>query len=82
MKTTKRKDSAGSSSNYVENGLLTPEDVAILLRIDLRTLANWRYRGCGPVFTKLGGIVRYTRDDVNSFVLASRQKITGHALAA
>jgi predicted site-specific integrase-resolvase len=68
--------------DLIDEGLLSPDDVALLLKVDLRTLANWRYRGFGPIFTKLGGIVRYTRSDVNEFVASSRQSITGHALAA
>jgi hypothetical protein len=67
---------------YVGSGLLTPDEVAILLRVDERTLANWRYRGIGPIFTKLGGLVRYARRDLDEFVMQSRQKMTGHELAA
>lgn len=73
-----RSDFAG----YLGSGLLMPEEVADLLRVDERTLANWRYRGIGPVFTKLGGLVRYAKPDLDAFVYQSRQKMTGHDLAA
>ena len=70
------------SVDFLSQGLLTPDEVAALLRVDERTLSNWRYRGIGPIFSKVGGLVRYTRSDVNSFVSHSRQAMTGHALVA
>lgn len=75
-------DTRSSSTEYLGSGLLTPDEVAELLRVDERTLANWRYRGIGPVFTKLGGLVRYSKTDLSAFVSQSRQTMTGHALAA
>lgn len=82
MSARNSKSASPVTRNFTEDGLLTPDDVASLLQVDLRTLANWRYKGVGPVFTKLGGIVRYTRTDVNDFVASSRHSMTGHALAA
>jgi hypothetical protein len=82
MATKSVKNREQRNVDLLDQGLLSPEDVALLLKVDLRTLANWRYRGFGPIFTKLGGIVRYTRSDVNDFVTSSRQSMTGHALAA
>ena len=67
---------------YLGDGLLTPDEASALLRVDEGTLANWRYRGIGPVFVKLGGKVRYAKNDLNSFVQQSRQQMTGHVLAA
>jgi predicted site-specific integrase-resolvase len=67
---------------YLGDGLLTPDEASSLLRVDEGTLANWRYRGTGPVFVKLGGKVRYAKNDLNDFVQESRQQMTGHALAA
>jgi predicted site-specific integrase-resolvase len=64
------------------DGLYSPEEVAELLKIDTRTLSNWRYQGKGPVFTKLGGIVRYTKFDVNNFVYMSRQAMTGSSFVS
>ena len=82
MATTSNRNRQQVTVDLLDEGLLAPDDVALLLKVDLRTLANWRYRGFGPIFTKLGGIVRYTRSDVNEFVASSRQSMTGHALAA
>ena len=40
--------------------LLTPAEVAGRWRIDVKTLSNWRVKGKGPVFVKLG-VGRNTR---------------------
>ena len=82
MSSRKVADVQSVNTEYLGTGLLTPDEVAQLLRVDERTLANWRYRGIGPVFTKLGGLVRYSRPDLDSFVIGSRQTMTGHDLAA
>lgn len=58
--------------------LLTPDEVAEKLRVDTRTLANWRYRGCGPVFLRFGGLVRYSTTDLEQFIEASRHYMTRH----
>lgn len=44
--------------------LLTPVELAGLVKIEVGTLARWRYLGRGPAFLKLGGVVRYRRSDV------------------
>jgi hypothetical protein len=67
--------------DFLGSGLLTPEDVATLLQVTVNTLQNWRYNGRGPIFSRVGGIIRYTREDINTFVTSSRQSITGHSLA-
>lgn len=67
--------------DFISGGLLTPEDVAGIMQVTVNTLQNWRYNGRGPVFSRVGGIIRYTRSDINRFVSDSRQTITGHALA-
>jgi hypothetical protein len=45
---------------------LTPEELSARYRgeITTRTLANWRSRGEGPRFRKIGGKVLYTLADV------------------
>lgn len=78
----KQQQAGEISVDLLGQGLLTPDEVAQLLRVDERTLSNWRYRGIGPVFSKVGGLVRYTRSDVNSFVYNSRMAITGNTLFA
>ena len=46
--------------------LLTPEEVCARWRncIDRKTLANWRWRGRGPLALKLGGRILYRIEDV------------------
>jgi hypothetical protein len=53
--------------------LLTEADAAQLLGISPRTLRNWRRGNRGPVHVRLGGLVRYTPADVESFIAASRR---------
>ena len=52
--------------------LLTPEEVADLLKIHPGTLENWRCRGDGPPFVKLGdkrrSPVRYPRDSLEAWI--------------
>ncbi|WP_432129601.1 helix-turn-helix transcriptional regulator [Streptomyces tendae] len=60
--------------------LVTPERLAEELGITKKTLAQWRYRGAGPRFMKLGGTahtspVRYRRTDIVDWLNA--QEIRG-----
>ena len=48
--------------------LLTTVEVAALLKVSPRTLADWRYKGLNLPFTKPGGVVRYDPADVQRFV--------------
>ena len=52
--------------------LLTPEQVAEMLQVHPGTLENWRVRGEGPPFVKLGNKrrspVRYRRKDVEDWI--------------
>ena len=52
--------------------LLTPEQVADLLKVSTGTLENWRVKGDGPPFVKLGhkrrSPVRYRRKDVEDWI--------------
>jgi predicted DNA-binding transcriptional regulator AlpA len=50
--------------------LLNERDVAELLALDVRTIQNWRQRGGGPRFVRLGGAVRYRPSDIEAFVEA------------
>ena len=46
--------------------LLTPHEVAALLRVSPWTLANWRRtaRKAGPPYLEVEGLIRYRRGDV------------------
>jgi predicted site-specific integrase-resolvase len=50
--------------------LLTPEQAATLLHLKPKTLARWRWAGCGPRFIKIGGRVRYAESDLQAFIQA------------
>lgn len=47
--------------------LLTTREAAELLNLKESTLEQWRWRGCGPLFIKLGRSVRYRLVDVERF---------------
>lgn len=47
--------------------LLTQEDAARFLAVQPDTLAQWRTRGEGPAFCKLGRSVRYRRRTLIAF---------------
>ncbi|MEW2082343.1 helix-turn-helix domain-containing protein [Streptomyces sp. NPDC005283] len=52
--------------------LLKAREVAAELRVSVGTLANWRYQGIGPRYTKLSAApnapVRYRRQDVDTYL--------------
>lgn len=40
--------------------------------VSVRTLQDWRWRGTGPRFTKLGALVRYAVSDIEAYEEAGR----------
>lgn len=59
--------------------LLNEHETAELLRVSVQLLRKWRANGAGPEHVKLGKCVRYSRTDVESFVVAL--KADAHARA-
>ncbi len=58
--------------------LLTPQEVADLLRVPVRTLERWRYRGDGPDSLRVGRHVRYRPGDVDYWLTnQERPKLGG-----
>jgi len=51
-----------------EEQLLTAEQVAEWLQISPRSLERWRDARKGPQFRKIGGLIRYTRKDVELWI--------------
>ena len=51
---------------------LRPGDLADRWGVSPGTLANWRVRGEGPTFIKIGGMVRYALADVIEHETAGR----------
>ncbi|MGC2853841.1 helix-turn-helix domain-containing protein [Novispirillum sp. DQ9] len=50
------------------SSLLTPKEVASILRVSEKTLKNWRSLRLGPPFIKVGGVVRYRRRSVDRWL--------------
>lgn len=57
--------------------LKSPEQLAESLNIRVTTLAEWRSKGIGPVFHKVGRAVRYTEEDVDAWLQKNRRTGTG-----
>jgi phage terminase Nu1 subunit (DNA packaging protein) len=53
-------------ATYAE--LINEAHAGAILNVSPRTLQNWRVRGCGPKFRKLGRSVRYRLEDLETFV--------------
>ena len=51
--------------------LMTEQEAGSILRVTVKTLQGWRYRGGGPPFVKVGRCVRYRLEDLQAFVLGA-----------
>jgi len=51
----------------VPSPFLLPDEAAKYLRLDERTLANYRSNKTGPVYRKHGGSICYHRDDLRKW---------------
>lgn len=73
--TEQRADDAAQPKPASQSGdVLIPKEVAAEYRLAERTLANWRAKGEGPRFLKLGKrAVRYRRADVEAFIAGGAQ---------
>jgi len=47
---------------------LTPEQAANLLGVSLDTMNGWRSKGKGPPYIKAEGTIRYTRQDIETYM--------------
>ena len=52
-------------------GLLSEDELAVLIDVKKHTLTQWRADGKGPDFTKLGKSVFYRRVDVENWIAAN-----------
>lgn len=59
--------------------LLNTSAAAEFLSVSEKTLAQWRWRGGGPKFCKLGRLVRYRVEDLHSFVEVRSKASTADA---
>lgn len=60
--------------------LLTARELSEQLKTPVAVLANWRYKGTGPKFVKIGNGVRYRATDVEAWLDAQTRSQTGPAL--
>jgi hypothetical protein len=51
---------------------VTATEASIIIGYKEQTLANWRFRGVGPSYTKRGHSIRYRIWDLLSFMEAHR----------
>lgn len=56
---------------------LTAADVADEIGIGYSTLGLMRQRGEGPAFYRVGGVVRYRREDVDAWLASCRVEAQG-----
>jgi hypothetical protein len=72
----------GERENAVPEQLLSTRDAGAFLRVSPRTLEDWRLRGGGPLFRKLGRrLVRYRRADLEAFLADATRANTGQTTA-
>lgn len=62
--------------------LSTPADLTRVLGIPKNTQNDWRSKGRGPKFMKIGRTVYYTRDDVLAYLRNSVYSSVSEAKAA
>lgn len=62
--------------------LSTPEEITDVLHIPTNTLNDWRGKGKGPRFVKLGRSVYYRRDDVLAYLQSQVFSSTAEARTA
>ena len=62
--------------------LLTTAQAAELLQVKTATLEQWRWRGCGPRFVKVGRSCRYRRGDIDAYLSGRTFDSTTAAQAA
>jgi hypothetical protein len=48
--------------------LLNEQAVAKQLNCEVKTLQAWRCRGGGPMFVRVGRLIRYRPDDVQAYI--------------
>jgi excisionase family DNA binding protein len=56
--------------------MLSTEQAAEYCGVSPRTLEKHRSRGGGPVFVKLGGLVRYKVEDLEAWIAGGRRRST------
>ncbi len=61
---------------YDVGPLLREQEAADILNFKVATLRRWRWAGKGPRYRKIGGAVRYSVEDLKSFIDSSVRSST------
>lgn len=61
---------------FDDNKLYPANDPALAVIGSYSTLAQWRHRGCGPAFIKLGSKVAYSGKALNEWLAAQTVRPT------
>ena len=61
--------------------VLVPAQAGRAIRVSIKTLANWRVRGCGPAFVKIGHRVGYRPQDLERFIEQNVRRSTSEGKA-
>lgn len=72
---------APTATDEDEMALINEKEAAAQCGLAVRTLQNWRTRGEGPTFYKMGRAVRYSSDEIAQWVEQQRASSTS-AVAA
>ncbi|MDQ0030881.1 helix-turn-helix transcriptional regulator [Arthrobacter bambusae] len=64
----------------MESELLTAAELGAKLHKTAPALAQWRYKGIGPKFVKVGSGVRYRASDVEAWLDEQTRSQTGQSL--
>ena len=64
-----------------EQVVMTTIEAAAFLKMKPATLEQWRWRGCGPRFMKVGRSCRYRRADLESYLDGATYNSTTEAQA-
>lgn len=59
-----------------EDGLRTPTEASLELRVPVDTLTDWRYRGKGPEYVRVGRAIRYRRSALTRWLAANTVRPT------
>jgi excisionase family DNA binding protein len=59
--------------------LLTPVELAAILRVPVQTLHYWSHRGTGPQARRVGRHLRYVRADVDRWLDEQAVRVTAGA---
>jgi predicted DNA-binding transcriptional regulator AlpA len=62
------KSNNGNQATSVLPELLTETQVSMIFNVSVNTLRYWRHCGDGPNYIKMGRLVRYHADELESYV--------------